>query len=571
MDFMKIYEEWITDDYFDGDTKAELKLISGDEAEIKERFYQELKFGTGGLRGVIGAGTNRMNNYTVAKATQGLADYVLATSKSTEPSAVIMYDSRIRSDEFASVTARVLAANGIKTYLFEGVRPTPEASFAVRYLKADTGVMITASHNPPEYNGYKAYGNDGSQYTTDDANHIIEKAHAVGSYSNVKMISEEEARARGLLLSGPKRVDDEYVKQILELKLRDDIDKDVSIVYSAMHGVGGESVMRVLSERGFTNVHPVEEQIEPDGTFPTSRYPNPEVAEAFEYSIKKGQRVDADILLATDPDSDRVGVMVKSDEGYVHLTGNEVGALLMDYIISEKKANGTLPPKGVLVKTIVSNRFANKIAEKYGLSVIDTLTGFKNIAEAMRNMEISGEHSYVFGYEESIGYLPETFVRDKDAVSAVMLICEMAGLYKKENKSILQRLEEIYEEYGYFEESLYSITMMGEEGREKIAKLMDLFRDDYPVRIGELRLTEVMDFKEGKTKSMDGNTMEIELPRENVLKYIFEDQAWYAVRPSGTEPKIKFYVYATDPRRDVARNRVESIKAKISEIIENLE
>lgn len=570
MDYMKTYQEWMTDEYFDEETKRELELIKNDEAEIKERFYQELKFGTGGLRGIIGSGTNRMNNYTVAKASQGLADHVLATTESSEPSAVITYDSRIKSDEFALVTARVFAGNGIKTYLFEGVRPTPETSFAVRYLKAETGVMITASHNPPEYNGYKAYGNDGSQYTTDDANHIIEKAQAVGSYSNVKMISEEEARSKGLLLAGPSEVDEEYIKNVLSLKLREDIDKDVCIVYSAMHGVGGESVMRVLRERGFTNVHPVEEQLKPDGNFPTSRYPNPEVADAFEYSIAKGIKVNADILMATDPDSDRVGVMAKSETGYVHLTGNAVGALLMDYILREKHSRGELPEKGVLVKTIVSNRFADRIAEKYGLKVIDTLTGFKNIAEAMRDMEREGEYSYVFGYEESIGYLPETFVRDKDAVSTAMLIAEMAGHYKKNGKTILERLDEIYQEFGYFEEKLYSISMPGEEGRDKIAKLMDLFRDNYPMRIGELRLTEVMDFKEGKTKGMDGGSMDIDLPRENVLKYIFEDRAWYAVRPSGTEPKIKFYVYATDPRKQVAAQRVQDIVDKIDELAKNI-
>lgn len=570
MDYMKTYQEWMTDSYFDEKTKQELSLIKDDETEIKERFYQELKFGTGGLRGVIGAGTNRMNNYTVAKASQGLADYVLETTKSSEPSAVVTYDSRIKSDEFALITARVFAANGIKTYLFEGVRPTPFASFAVRYLKAETGVMITASHNPPEYNGYKAYGNDGSQYTTDDAGRIIDKAHAVGSYSNVKMMSEDEAREKGLIVSGPNEVDEEYIENVLSLALRDDIDKDVCIVYSAMHGVGGKSVMRVLGERGFTNVHPVVEQLEPDGNFPTSRYPNPEAADAFEYSIAEGIRVKADILMATDPDSDRVGVMVKSETGYVQLTGNEVGALLMDYILKEKDSRSELPEKGVLIKTIVSNRFADRIAEKYGLKVIDTLTGFKNIAEAMRDLENEGEYSYVFGYEESIGYLPETFVRDKDAVSTAMLIAEMAGHYKQKGKTVLEKLDEIYQEFGYFAESLYSISMPGEEGRQKIDKLMELFRDDYPMRIGELRLTEVMDFKEGKTKKLDGGSIDIELPRENVLKYIFEDRAWYAVRPSGTEPKIKFYVYATDARKEVAEQRVKDIKDKIDELAKSM-
>jgi phosphoglucomutase len=570
MNYKTVYDQWMTEKHFDDDTKAELRMIQDDDVEIKERFYQELKFGTGGLRGIMGAGTNRMNQYTVAKATQGLAEYVLSTSKEKEPKAVISYDSRKKSDEFAMITARVFAGNGIKTYVFDGVRPTPVASFAVRYLNADTGVMITASHNPPEYNGYKAYGDQGAQYTTEQANSIIDMAQAVGSYTNVKMLSEEKAREKGLIVDVPKDLDDDYMRRVLDLKIRDDIDKDIKIVYSAMHGVGGESIMRMFKERGFTNVHPVEEQLHPDGDFPTSRYPNPEAKGAFEYSVKKAESVSADIIVATDPDCDRVGVMVRKKKNYIQLTGNQVGALLMDYILREKKANGTLPKNGVMIKTIVSNRFANSIGEKYGLKVIDVLTGFKNIAEEMRKIELDERREYVFGYEESIGYLPETFVRDKDAVSTTMLIAEMAAYYKSEGKSILDRLEEIYREYGYFEESLFSITMEGEEGREKIAKLMELFRHDYPTSIGDLKITRFMDFREGHAKAVGGDMEPIDLPRENVLKYMFGEKAWFAVRPSGTEPKIKFYVYSRDKYINVAEDRVEAIIKKINQLVDTI-
>lgn len=570
MSYMESYKTWLEGEQFDSQTKQELRAIEGNKEEIEDRFYQELEFGTAGLRGIVGAGTNRMNNYTVAKATQGLADYVHENSSNQVPKAVITYDSRKKSDEFAMITARVLAANGIKTYLFDGVRPTPETSFAVRYLKADTGVMITASHNPPEYNGYKAYGSDGAQYCTEDADKIVEKAKAVADYSQVKMISEREARESDLLLTASTEIDHAFISEIHKLTLNDDIDKGIKIVYSPMHGVGGESVLRILRERGFTHVSPVEEQLEPDGNFPTSNYPNPEAVEAFEYSIKKGKQVDADILIATDPDCDRVGLMARGRDGYVHFTGNQVGALLMDYIISTKSERNQLKENHVLVKTIVSNRFADEIAKKHGLKVHDTLTGFKNIARAMREMEAQGEDQYLFGYEESIGYLPETFVRDKDAVSATMLIAEMTGYYKKQGKSLLDRMEEIYSEYGYFEESLYSITMKGQEGRAKIEKLMNVFRDDYPKTIGSLEISEVMDFKEGLIKRADGSTEEIKLPKENVMKFIFAKDAWYAVRPSGTEPKIKFYVYSHSRDREVARSRVSCIKQKIQELVDSI-
>lgn len=567
---MDKYKSWLENDYFDEETKKELISIKDDEDEIRERFYQDLEFGTGGLRGVIGYGTNRMNRYTVAKATQGLANYVLKTSGRIEKSAAISFDSRIKSEEFAMIAARVLSGNGIKTYVFDGVRPTPEASFAVRALGTDTGVMITASHNPPEYNGYKAYGNDGSQYCSEDAKKIIEEVEKIGDYSEIKMLTEEEGRRLGLIETIGKELDDQYISKILDLKIRDDIDKEIKIVYTPLHGVGGASVLRVLEQRGFKKVYPVEAQLKPDGTFPTVSYPNPEDIKAFEYAKRLAEKVGADIVLATDPDSDRVAVLSKSQEGYKSLTGNQTGALLMDYILRERKAQGSLPSNGMIVKTIVSSKFADRIAAEYGLGVVDVLTGFKNIAMAMREMEQTGEKEYVFGYEESIGYLPETFVRDKDAVSASMLIAEMAALYKKEGKTLVDKLEEIYEKYGYFEEKLYSITMSGQKGRETISRLMDKFRKEYPKKIGSLNIETVIDYKSGSVYKSDGQIETMDMERENVMKYIFSEDAWYVIRPSGTEPKIKVYIYSTDKDKHLADEKIKMISDEIDNVIESV-
>ncbi len=571
MDYMERYKSWIENDYFGEDVKKDLDSISDNLKEIEERFYKDLEFGTAGLRGVVGFGTNRMNIYTVGKATQGLSEYVNQTSENDEKTAVISYDGRLMSDVFANIAARVFAANGIKTYLFKGVRPTPVASFAVRELKTDTGIMITASHNPPEYNGYKAYGRDGGQYSTTDSMDITKVFVKIASYESVKMMSEEEAREKGLIVDVPSWVDEKYIKQVLELSLRDDIDKNINIVYTPLHGVGAEKVLKVLKERGFDNIHTVKEQEEPDGNFPTLTYPNPEDLKAFELAKELAYDVDADIIIATDPDTDRVASLVKHEGEYESLSGNQMGYLLMDYVLRERKSKGNLPEDGVLVKTIVSSRFAEKIAEKYGLGFRDVYTGFKNIAKAIREMENDGSGEYVFGYEESIGYLPQTFVRDKDAVSTSMLIAEMAALYKKEGLTLIDKLESIFEEYGYFEEKLYSKIFTGIEGRAKMDKLMEIFRNDYPTEINGSKLVELIDYKTQKSHKGDDVT-ELDFDeKENAVKYIFDNGSWYVMRPSGTEPKIKVYIYSTSETRDEALEKIEAISSVVDNIIESVD
>lgn len=571
MDYMERYRSWLDSDYFSEDVKKELALIDGDLKEIEERFYKDLEFGTAGLRGVVGYGTNRMNIYTVGKATQGLSNYVNNTSESEQKTAVISYDGRLMSDQFANIAARVFAANGIKTYLFDGVRPTPEASFAVRELKTDTGIMITASHNPPEYNGYKAYGPDGGQYSTTDSMAITEWFVKIESFESVKIVSEEEAREKGLIVDVPSWVDEKYISEVLKLSLRDDVDKDINIVYTPLHGVGARSVLNVLGKRGFNNIHVVKEQEEPDGNFPTLTYPNPEDLKAFELSKKLAYEVDADIIIATDPDTDRVAALVKHQGDYANLTGNQMGYLLMDYVLTERKAKGDIPDNGVLVKTIVSSQFAEKIADEYGLQFRDVYTGFKNIAKAIREMEADGSGEYVFGYEESIGYLPETFVRDKDAVSTSMLIAEMAALYKKEGLTLIDKLEELYKEYGYFEEKLYSVVFTGIEGKSKMDKLMEIFRTDYPKEINGSKIVELIDYK--SQKSYKGDTVSNLLfdEQENAVKYIFDDESWYVMRPSGTEPKIKVYIYSTSETREKAIQKIEAISSVVDGIIESVD
>ncbi|MDO5708291.1 MAG: phospho-sugar mutase [Andreesenia angusta] len=571
MNYKDRYNCWIKDDYFDSEVREELLSIADDEEEIKDRFYKDLEFGTAGLRGVVGYGTNRMNKYTVAKATQGIAYYVLENSKSEEKTAVISYDGRIKSDEFALIAARVFAANGIKTYLFKGMKPTPEASFAVRELRTDTGVMITASHNPPEYNGYKAYGSDGAQYSTTDSEKITEKFNQIRSYEEIKIISEEEAREKKLILDVPDSVDNRYIEEVLNLSLRDDIDKDINIVYTPLHGVGAENVLKVLDRRGFMNVHTVKEQKKPDGNFPTLEYPNPEDIKAFELAITLAKEKKADIIIATDPDTDRVAALIERDGEYHKISGNEMGYLLMDYILSEKKKRNELPENGVLVKTIVSSRFTESIADDYGLEYRDVYTGFKNIAKAIRELEAEDKGEYIFGYEESIGYLPETFVRDKDAVSTTMLIAEMTAAYKKDGIHLLDRLDELYRKYGYFEEKLYSVILKGIKGREIIDKIMEEFRSNYPEMIGKSVLVEMKDYREQKGYKADYVYDLGYDEKENAVKYIFDDKSWYVMRPSGTEPKIKIYIYATDKDKDIAKNKVDEISKVVDDIIKNIE
>lgn len=567
MSFLEKFNEWLNDESLEDDIKKELESIRNDQREIEDRFYKDLEFGTGGLRGIVGAGSNRMNKYTVAKATQGLADYMNENSDGKPLSAVIAYDSRHKSDEFAMITALVLCANNIKTYLFESLRPTPLLSFSIRHLNADTGVVVTASHNPPEYSGYKAYGSDGAQLMPNEADKVVEKAKEVGSMKNVKIIDEEEARIKGLLNIIGGQVDYEYIEKVKSQSLRDDIDRDINIVYTPLNGAGNILVRRVLRETGFNNVHVVEEQAKPDPNFTTIGYPNPEDPKAFKLSKELGQKVGADILVATDPDSDRIGVMTKSENGeYDLISGNDLGALLLDYVLSGKKDKKMLSRKGIVVKTIVTSDIGKKVAEHYGLESFDTLTGFKFIAGKIRDFEDTGKYVYEFGYEESFGYLPWTEARDKDAILSTMLVCEMTGYYKKQGKSLLDALKDIHERVGYFVDNSYSIVLEGLEGKAKIAEIIDSFRNDYSKEIGESKLIKVSDFMEGTITSLaDDKVEDTNLHRENVMKYEFDNESWYAIRPSGTEPKLKVYISARGETKEEAEMKVNAIK----EIVDN--
>lgn len=572
MDFLKKYNDWLNDENIDEETKKELLLIADDKHEIEDRFYTDLEFGTGGLRGIVGAGTNRMNKYTVAKATQGLANYMLENSNNKKLSAVIAFDPRNKSDEFSKTAALVLCANGIKTYLFESVRSTPELSHAIRYLKADTGIVITASHNPPQYNGYKAYGDDGSQLLPDVAGEVVSKAKDVGSLENVKMISEEQARIDGLLSVIGGLVDDEYIEKVKTQQLREDVDRDINIVYTPLNGTGNVPVRRVLKEVGFKNVYVVKEQAGPDPKFTTIGYPNPEDPKSFELAIELGKQVDADLLVATDPDSDRLGIMVKNREDkYSILSGNDTGALLLDYVLSGKKYKGILSENGIVVKTIVTSEIGRKVAEYYGLTAKDTLTGFKFIAGEIRKFEEEGKYKYEFGYEESFGYLPWTKVRDKDGILSSMLACEMTAYYKKQGKTLLDALDDIYERVGYFADEAYSLRLEGIEGQQKIREIMEEFRNKYKCNINNSELLVVSDFLEGYIKDLKtGEERDTDLFRENVMKYEFENESWYALRPSGTEPKLKIYISARGTSKKSATEKVEAIKKVVDDRISEL-
>lgn len=548
MDYKEIFKEWLESDTFDEETKAELKAIEGDENEIKERFYADLEFGTAGLRGVIGAGINRMNKYVVRKATQGLANYILKQGVK-DPAVAIAYDCRRMSPEFSLEAALCLAANGIKAYRFDSLRPTPELSFAVRYLKCIAGINITASHNPPEYNGYKVYWEDGAQITPPHDTGIMAEVKAITDYSTCKTISEEDARAKGLLVTIGADVDDPYIaelkKQILHQDTIDKYGKDIKVVYTPLHGTGNIPARRILKEIGFENVYVVPEQELPDGEFPTVSYPNPEAKEAFELALKLAKEKDADLVLATDPDADRLGVYVKDAEGeYRCLTGNMSGCLLAEYEISQRKAlNGDkLPEDGALIKTIVTSNLADEIAKGYGVKLIEVLTGFKWIGKEILGFENSRKGTYLFGFEESYGCLIGTHARDKDAIVAVMALCEAAAFYKSQGKTLWDAMIDMYEKYGYCIDAIQSVTMKGIEGLQKIQDIMNTLRTKTPSKIGKYEVVEARDYKADTVKNLKtGEEGKTGLPSSNVLYYDLSDSAWLCVRPSGTEPKIKFY------------------------------
>ena len=563
---MEIYNQWCTDAYFDEATKAELLAIKEDTAEIEDRFYRQLEFGTGGLRGVIGAGTNRMNIYTVRQATQGLANYILSQN-GQDKGVAIAYDSRIMSPEFAEEAALCLNANGIKAYVFESLRPTPELSFAVRELGCVSGIVLTASHNPREYNGYKVYWEDGAQITPPHDSNILAEVAKVTSFDMVKTMDKDSAVAAGLFNVIGKEIDDRYMeelkKQSIHPEIIRDMAKDIKIVYTPLHGTGNLPVRRVLAELGFENVYVVKEQELPDGNFPTVGYPNPESEKAFELALKLAKEVDADIVLATDPDADRLGVYCKDTKTkeYVSFTGNMSGMLIAEYILREKTAMGTMPKNPALVETIVTTDMAKAIAKAYGVELIEVLTGFKYIGEQIRLFEENNTFEYVFGLEESYGCLAGTYARDKDACVAVMMLCEVAAWCKKNNKTLWDAMIDMYEKYGYYREGLDTLTLKGIDGAAQIQQMMSDMRSNPPKTLGGFDVLAVRDYKADTRKNLvTGEVTATGLPSSNVLYYELSDNAWCCVRPSGTEPKIKFYFGVKGSSLADADAKLEALK-----------
>ncbi len=561
MGYMELYNQWLTDDYFDAETKAELKAIENDSKEIEERFYKTLEFGTGGLRGIIGAGTNRMNIYTVSKATQGFANYIKKQGEdAVKKGVVIAYDSRNYSPEFAEITARVLAGNGIKAYLSDELRPVPMLSFSVRHLGCTGGVVITASHNPPEYNGYKVYWEDGAQVPAPRDGEIINEVNAITEWSMIKKADLEEAVNSGMIQYVGPEIDVAYLDAVTaQIVNQDIIDKtDLKIVYTPLHGSGNKPVRRALAKAGFKNVYVVPQQEKPDGNFPTVGYPNPENKAVFDLAMDLAKEKGADIIVGTDPDADRVGAVVKMTNGeYMVLTGNMTGALLCEYILSQKKANGTLPANGAVVSTIVSTDMTKAICKEYGMKYFDVLTGFKYIGEKIKEFEADGSYEYMFGFEESYGCLAGTYARDKDACFATMLICELAAFYKAKGMSLYDGLLELYKKYGVYKETITSIELKGIDGAAQIKKIMDTLRAEAPKEIAGVKVIEARDYSVDKiTNCLTGETIPTGLPKSNVLYFVLEDGTWFCVRPSGTEPKIKVY-FGSNGKTD------EEVDAKI--------
>lgn len=574
VDYREAYESWLKDEYFDEEIKRELREIAADEKEIEDRFYRELEFGTGGLRGVIGAGTNRMNIYTVRKATQGLANYIIK-AKGQEKGVAIAYDSRRMSPEFAKEAALCLNSNGVKTYIFESLRPTPELSFAVRELNCIAGIVITASHNPAEYNGYKVYWEDGAQITPPHDKNILAEVAAVRDYSEVSTMAETEAVKLGLYNVIDSGMDDRYMEELKKQSIHPEIIKkmaeDIKIVYTPLHGTGNLPVRRVLKELGFKQVYVVEEQEAPDGNFPTVSYPNPEDPKAFTLALELAARVDADIVLATDPDADRLGVYAKDSKTgeYVSFTGNMSGMLIAEYILRERKAAGTLPDNAALVKTIVTTNMADALCRDYDVKLVEVLTGFKYIGEQIKLFEENDSYSYVFGLEESYGCLTGTYARDKDACVAVMMLCEVAAAYKAEGKTLWDGMLDIYEKYGYFREDLQTITLKGITGAEQIKGIMEDLRKNPPAVIGGIRVKEVRDYQASVARELEtGKESSITLPKSNVLYFDMEDDCWCCARPSGTEPKIKFYIGVKADSLEASDEMLKKVTADLMARIE---
>ena len=573
-DYMRIYNEWLSNPYFDDATKAELKAIEGNENEIKERFYMDLEFGTAGLRGIIGAGINRMNIYVVRRATQGLANYIIKQG-GADKGVAIAYDSRRMSPEFAMEAAMTLAANGIKAYKFESLRPTPELSFAVRELGCIAGINITASHNPPEYNGYKVYWEDGAQFTPPHDKGVTEEVLAIEDLSTVKTTDEASAVAAGKYEVIGKEIDDKYIAhvkaQVVNQKAIDEMQDQITIVYTPLHGTGNIPARRVMKELGFEHVYVVPEQELPDGNFPTVSYPNPEAAEAFELGLKLAKEKDADLVLATDPDADRLGVYVKDAKSgdYIPLTGNMSGSLLCEYVLSQKQAAGKIPEDGQVVKSIVSTNLIDAVAKAYGVELIEVLTGFKWIGQQILKNERTGKGTYLFGMEESYGCLIGTYARDKDAISATAALCEAAAYYKAKNMTLWDAMIAMYEKYGYYKDAVKSIGLSGIEGLAKIQAIMENLRTNTPAEVGGYKVLSARDYKMDTIKDLaTGEVKPTGLPSSNVLYYDMEDGVWMCVRPSGTEPKIKFYYGVKGSSLEDAEKKAADMGAAVQAMVD---
>lgn len=573
MSYQEVYKQWCTDPYFSEETRAELKSIEGNEKEIEDRFYKNLEFGTAGLRGVIGNGTNRMNIYTVRRASQGLANFIIKENGQSKGVA-IAYDSRHMSPEFCDEAALCLNANGIKAYVFPSLRPTPELSFAVRHLGCIAGIVITASHNPSEYNGYKVYWEDGAQITAPKDSLIINEVNSITDFGTLKTMDKDEAIKAGLYNVVADEVDDAYIAELKKQVINPDVVKEMGdklvAVYTPLHGTGNIPARRVLKEIGLNKVYVVPEQELPDGDFPTVGYPNPEDPKAFELALKLADEVNADVVLATDPDADRLGVYAKDSATgkYMSFTGNMSGMLIAEYILSEKKAKGILPKNGALIKTIVTTNLADVVAKEYNVKLIEVLTGFKYIGEQIKLFEQNHSYEYVFGFEESYGCLVGTHARDKDAIVAVMMLCEAAAYYKKQGLTLWDQMLRIYEKYGYFKETLVSITKKGKEGLAEIQGMLDKLRSNPPKEIGGYKVLETRDYDNNTVTKADGTVTETGLPKSNVLYFDLEDNAWCCARPSGTEPKIKFYMGVKGNSFDDADAKLEKLKNDMMAIVE---
>lgn len=575
MSYMEKYNKWLSYDNLDENLRKDLLDISNDEKEIEDRFYKELEFGTAGLRGKLGAGTNRMNEYVIARATQALANVIKKEGKEAmEKGVAFAHDCRIMSPEFALLASLVMASNGIKAYLFDSLRPTPELSYTIRYYKTISGVNITASHNPKNYNGYKVYWEEGSQIKSRISDAVFEEINNLDIFGKYVTMTKEEAIEKGLLVIIGEEVDEAFYKEVMNNSLRSDeeLDKNIKVVYTPLNGAGNIAVRTVLDRKGYKNVYVVKEQEMPDGTFPTLVYPNPEDLKAFEYSEKLAYEKNADIIIATDPDCDRLAVEVMHNGKIVALNGNQTGVLLINYLVTTMNEKNIMPQNPVIVKSIVTGEMGAAVANRYNVDVVNVLTGFKNISEIANINEITKEKNYIFGYEESIGYNFGTFVRDKDGVTASLMLTEMAAYYKKQGKTLIDVLEELFKEYGYYKEKGISVVLEGIEGQNRIKRMMTKFREIFPREIEGVKIKEVTDYAVSELLDVEsGKISKIDIEPTDAVKFYYEDGSWYTLRPSGTEPKIKLYLYVKDENEEISKNKLEKFEKKALEVLYSID